>query len=236
MRKITERDEGFGFLAPFLNDFKRALDEEMKCDTGTDFLWINYSGSSGWHRAFIEACIDNEEADLLKFYENLEWFESDKFDSFLIDVAVFVGVIKHDKMMFDGTKNEKNSSEIKMLNGLVGASLVELNERRFIVNKDDMLICFTFEEDNGDCCGFNEITTNLFVSKEELHRNPIITSIQTERDAGNDEDRLLITLFEEQKQLAEVESMSSSGSGWSYGATVTLHCLKTNEKEVLTSW
>ena len=236
MRKLTERDEGFGFLAPFLNDFKRALEEEMKCDTATDCLLMNYSGSSGCHRAFIEACIDNEEADLLKSYENLEWFESDKFDSFLIDVAVFVGVIKHDKMMFNETKDEKNSSEIKMLNGLVGASLVELNERRFIVNKDDMLICFTFEEDEGGCCGFNEITTNLFISKEELHRNPIITSIQTERDAGNNEDRLIITLFGEQKQLAEIESMSSSGSGWSYGATVTLHCLKTNEKEVLTSW
>ena len=236
MRKLTERDEGFGFLAPFLNDFKKALDEEMKCDTGTDFLWINYSGSSGWHRAFVEACIDNEEADLLKFYENLEWFESDRFDSFLIDVAVFVGVIKHDKMMFNETKDEKNSSEIKMLNGLVGASLVELNERRFIVNKDDMLICFTFEEDEGSCYGFNEITTNLFISKEELHRNPIVTSIQTKRVAGNDEDRLIITLFGEQKQLAEIESMSSSGSGWGYGATVTLHCLKTNEKEVLTSW
>ena len=236
MRKLTERDEGFGFLAPFLNDFKKALDEEMKCDTGTDFLWINYSGSSGWHRAFVEACIDNEEADLLKFYENLEWFESDRFDSFLIDVAVFVGVITHDTVMFNETKDEKNSSEIKMLNGLVGASLVELNERRFIVNKGDMLVCFTFEEDEGDCCGFNEITTNLFISKEELHRNPIITSIQTKRDAGNDEDRLIITLFGEQKQLAEIESMSSSGSRWNYGATVTLHCLKTNEKEVLTSW
>ena len=233
MRKITERDEGFGFLAPFLNDFKRALDEEMKCDTGTDFLWMNYSGSSGWHRAFVEACIDNKEADLLMFYENLEWFESDKFDSFLIDVAVFIGVIEHDKMMFNETKDEKNSSEIKMLNGLVGASLVGLNERSFLVNKDDMLVCFTLEEDNG---GFNEITTNLFVSEEELDRNPIITSIQTERDAGNDEDRLIITLFGEQKQLAEIESMSSSGSGWSCGATVTLHCLKTNEKEVLTSW
>lgn len=100
-----------------------------------------------------------------------------------------------------------------MLNGLVGASLVELNERRFIVNKNYMLICFTFEEDEGSCCGFNEITTNLFISKEELHRNPIITSVQTERDAGNDEDRLIITLFGEQKQLAEIESMSSSGSG-----------------------
>ena len=236
MRKLAERDEGFGFLAPFLNDFKRALDEEMKCDTGTDFLWMNYSGSSGWHRAFIEACINNEEADLLKFYENLEWFESDKFDSFLIDVAVFVGVIKHDKMMFDETKDEKNSSEIKMLNGLVGARLVLLNECGFIVNKNDMLICFDFEKDEGGCYGFNEITTNLFISKEELHRNPIITSVQTERDVGNDEDRLIITLFGEQKQLAEIESMSSSWSGWNYGATVTLHCLKTNEKEVLTSW
>ena len=236
MRKLTERDEGFGFLAPFLNDFKRALDEEMKCDTGTDFLWMNYSGSSGWHRAFIEACIDNEEADLLMFYENLEWFESDKFDSFLIDVAVFIGVIEHDTMMFNETKDEKNSSEIKMLNGLVGANLVLLNECGFIVNKNDMLICFIFEKDEGDCCGFNEITTNLFINEEELRRKPIITSVETERDVGDNEDRLIITLFEEQKQIAEIKSMSSNGHGWNCGATVTLRCLKTNEKEVLTSW
>ena len=235
MRKLTERDEGFGFLAPFLNDFKIALDEEMKCDTGTDFLWMNYSGSFGWHRAFVEACIDNEEADLLMFYENLEWFESDKFDSFLIDVAVYIGVIEHDKMMFDETKDKKNNSEIKMLHGLVGASLVELNGCGLIVNKDGILICFIFEEDEGDC-GFNEITTNLFISEEELHRKPIITSVETERDAGNREDRLIITLFGEQGQIAEIESMSSSESSWNCGATVTLRCVKTNEKEVLTSW
>lgn len=235
MRRLTERDEGFGFLAPFLNDFKQKLDEVMQCDTRTDFLWANYSGSFGWHEAFVAACETNDEKNLLEFYDSLDWFESDKFDSFLIDVAVYVGIIKHDAVMFNEAEG-KNSSEIKMLNDLVGANLVELNERRFVVNKDDMLICFTFEEDSGDCCGFNEITANLFISKEELHRNPVITSIETERGADNHEDRLVITLFGEQKQLAEIESISSSGSGWNYGATVTLRCLKTNEEEVLTSW
>lgn len=101
MRKLTEHDEGFGYLAPFLNDLKKELDEVMKCDTGTDFLWMNYSGSNGWHHAFVEACINNDELELLKFYDSLDWFESDQFDGFLIEVATFVGIIKHDTEMFD---------------------------------------------------------------------------------------------------------------------------------------
>ena len=47
------------------------------------------------------------------FYENLEWFESDKFDSFLIDVAVFIGVIEHDTVMFNETKDEKTAVRLK---------------------------------------------------------------------------------------------------------------------------
>lgn len=101
MRRLTEHDEGFGFLAPFLNDFKQKLDEIMQRDTGTDFLWTNYSGSFGWHEAFVAACEANDEKNLLEFYDSLDWFESDQFDGFLIEIAVFIGVIKHDEEMFD---------------------------------------------------------------------------------------------------------------------------------------
>jgi hypothetical protein len=128
--------------------------------------------------------------------------------------------------------------KIKMLEKLIGAQLVEINERGFVVRKDGELIRFSFIEDYGDCCGFNQIETKLFISKDELQRNPVITNIQEDNTCGewNDSSNFIITFFGEQKQIAKINSMSSSGSGWCYGASVSLRCLKTKEEEILTIW
>lgn len=40
----------------------------------------------------------------------------------------------------------------------------------------------------------------------------------------------------EQMELAMIESYSSSGSGWEYGATVTLVCKETGAEATVTSW
>lgn len=126
--------------------------------------------------------------------------------------------------------------KIKMLEKLIGAQLIEINERGFVVRKDGELIRFSFIEDYGDCCGFNQIKTHLFISKDELRRNPIITNIQEDSVHSNDSSDLTITFFGEQKRIAKIDSMSSSGSGWGYGAFVSLRCLKTKEEEILTQW
>lgn len=128
--------------------------------------------------------------------------------------------------------------EIKMLEGLIGAQLVELNGRGFVVRKDGDLVRFSFVEEEGDCCGFSLIETELFISKDELRRNPVITNIQEERleDEWCSSDNLVITFFGEQKQIAKIDSVSGSGSGWGYGASVSLRCLKTEEEEILTYW
>lgn len=126
--------------------------------------------------------------------------------------------------------------KIKMLEKLIGAQLIEINERGFVVRKDGELIRFSFIEDYGDCCGFNLIGTHLFISKDELRRNPIITNIQEDNTRNNDSNNLIITFFGEKKQIAKIDAMSSSGSGWGYGASVSLRCLKTKEEEILTIW
>lgn len=126
--------------------------------------------------------------------------------------------------------------KIKMLEKLIGAQLIELNRRGFVVRKDGELIRFSFIEDYGNCCGFNRIETHLFISKDELRRNPIITNIQEDGTRGNDSSNLIITFFGEEKQIAKIDTMSSSGSGWGYGAFVSLRCLKTEEEEILTQW
>lgn len=47
---------------------------------------------------------------------------------------------------------------------------------------------------------------------------------------------LRITFFGLAKKLAMIESYSSSGSGWEYGATVTLVCKETGAEATVTSW
>ena len=95
---------------------------------------------------------------------------------------------------------------------------------------------FVFDEYEGDCCGFNQLSTNLFISDEELRRNPVITNIESIDTSEREEDSVKIAFFGEYKEIAEVNSLSSSGSGWCYGACVWVVCKQTNEKVTITSY
>jgi hypothetical protein len=77
----------------------------------------------------------------------------------------------------------------------------------------------------------------LKIFKDNIKRNPIITNVyHVEDDDSCDQHTAKITLFGEYAPLAELDSLSSSGSGWSYGACVTLECLETTESCVITCW
>ena len=124
-----------------------------------------------------------------------------------------------------------------MFDKIIGAQLVRIDEKGFEVKKGDDLYHFDFIEDEGDCCGYNDIGTELFISEEELARNPAVMRYEIVED-GNFEDGSLFRLifFGEVKKMAEVETYSSSGSGWSYGATVSCLCRETHEEQILSSW
>ena len=123
-------------------------------------------------------------------------------------------------------------------NLLLGSQLVSLDNNGFTVRNADGERHFIFEEDDGDCCGYNDIEVKLLISEDEISRNPVITNIveQDHDNASVDCDSLTITLFGESKLLAQINSCSSSGSGWQYGATVTCRCIETHEEETITSW
>lgn len=127
-----------------------------------------------------------------------------------------------------------------MIESLVGYRLIELNNNGFKVEKDGDIKTFEFEEDYGDCCGFNEIETNLLISDEEFSNNPVITEVEYANPSRisyyDYKDQLRITFMGESKPIAEINSLSSSGSGYGYGAHVWVVCKETNETEELTSW
>lgn len=124
---------------------------------------------------------------------------------------------------------------------LIGYQLVQIDDDKIIIKKDDKLYVLKIEEDYGGCCGYTEIKTHLLIDENEIEKNPIITNIEYENTNKEqvtwfDGNSIRITFYGNDKQLANVESLSSSGSGWCYGACVTIKCKELNIDEIITEW
>ena len=123
-----------------------------------------------------------------------------------------------------------------MLEFLVGARLVTADDTGFeVVAPDDKRYRFNFEEYEGDCCGYNTISSHLLIENES-EQNPIITKVRHTTDEDNYSQSCEITFFGISKPIYTAAIESSSGSGWGYGATVKLTCKECNFDEILTSW
>jgi hypothetical protein len=124
-----------------------------------------------------------------------------------------------------------------MTNELIGAQLISFGKDKFKVKTAKGKVkTFVLDEDEGDCCGYNEVVSTLLISKKELANNPIITDIKETDDEEDDGNRHILTLVGVSKPLAEINSYSSSGSGWCYGACVTLECKETRLSKILSHW
>lgn len=126
-----------------------------------------------------------------------------------------------------------------MLEELFGAQILSVdtfNGEFSVKLENGDIYHYVLVEDEGDCCGFNEFGI-LLIDSDNIERNPIITNIVVEKgDNDYDEDSLKLTFFGEHKAIAEINSLSSSGSGWCYGACVTLRCRETGKEHILTSY
>lgn len=125
-----------------------------------------------------------------------------------------------------------------MTNELIGAQLISFDKDKFKVKTAKGKVrTFVLDEDEGDCCGYNEVVSTLLIDKKELANNPIITDIkENDIDDSGEGNRHIFTLVGISKPLAEIDSYSSSGSGWCYGACVTLVCEETRLSKILSSW
>lgn len=128
-----------------------------------------------------------------------------------------------------------NKEEIKLKN-LIGYKLENIDDEKIIVSKDNKQYVLKFEENEGDCCGYNELKTNLLIDE---NNKPVITNIKIEeKQLGKYDDGygIVITFFGENKQIATIDSYSSSGSGYCYGACVSIKCKELNIDEIITEW
>ena len=123
------------------------------------------------------------------------------------------------------------------LNNLVGFQLVKIDDKEIVIGRGKERYTLHLHEDYGDCCGYNDIAVELFVSDFCLERNPVITSVEVITTEGDDDgQKCKITFFGEVNTLAKLETYSSSGSGWCYGACVSIVCDELEIDEVLSQW
>ncbi len=123
----------------------------------------------------------------------------------------------------------------KGLEDLVGFQLMDLTDDKILVRSPDGKIYTLFiEDDGGDCCGFNDITTTLKIERNS-ETNPIITKVSVDNKESNG-DYGYVTFYGDSKTLGTIETYSFSGSGWGYGANVTVRCSPLSLLEILSSW
>jgi hypothetical protein len=121
------------------------------------------------------------------------------------------------------------------LHDLIGFTFVGTNGDDIItVEKDgksyELEICI----DEGDCCGWADFNTTFYIKGNE---RPGIVDITLEDDNPDcEEDRVKVTFFGLHKKIAEINAVASSGSGWCYGACVTITCKALALEENIAEW
>lgn len=131
-----------------------------------------------------------------------------------------------------------NNNIKEMFDKLIGAQVETLSEDEIVVrDKDGETFDISFHTDDGDCCGYTDITKELFFEPNNKN-NPIITNWDwfesEEHEYGG--CRVRLTLFGLKKPLAKYEFECNSGSGWCYGATITAVCGLDDKEVEICSW
>ena len=121
------------------------------------------------------------------------------------------------------------------LQALVGFQILFMDEEYIVVAKNKEIFVLTIEDDEGDCCGYNEITTDLIYGAFSKH-NPVITKVTIENEEIDEGQYCSVCFFGGSKLIGNIDTYSSSGSGWGYGATVTVRCKRLDINDILSSW
>jgi hypothetical protein len=85
------------FLQDFKNEFKKIFQEQIQdqlVDSESDdgWAWATYI-TDGWNKCFETSAVKHGVKELYDYYSSLEWYDSDMFDSYLIDIAVAMCII-----------------------------------------------------------------------------------------------------------------------------------------------
>ena len=97
-----------------------------------------------------------------------------------------------------------NNDIKEMFDKLIGAQVLTLNEDKIVVkDKNGETFDISFEADDGECCGFTDITKELFFEPNNKN-NPIITGWNLSDEGGWDGCRVRLTLFGLKKAFSQI--------------------------------
>lgn len=79
------------FISDFLNELVIIFDDKPINYIDEAFA---FTGTVGWDMAFMIACKKHELSEVVEYYHELEWYESDMFDDELVSLMMECGFIK----------------------------------------------------------------------------------------------------------------------------------------------
>lgn len=133
------------------------------------------------------------------------------------------------------------------LQRIIGSQLIGETSSGLLFKKDDKVFELEIDTYNGDCCGYAEFNKTLFISDSEPYRNPVITKVDYSNSATDYRDprdsdwdigceTCEVTLFGENAEIAKISAIAGSGSGWKYGACVSVECPILGIREIIAGW
>ena len=121
------------------------------------------------------------------------------------------------------------------LKELIGAQILKINKDSITVKLNNNTYTLNLDAYNGDCCGYADFELNMRYSEND-DRNPIITNIEIENKDYYSGDSFVVTFYGENKEIATIEGSAGSGSGWTYGACVSITCSELGLDETLAQY
>ena len=124
---------------------------------------------------------------------------------------------------------------------LIGAQVLAVTNDGITVLINEKEFFLEIHTDDGDCCGFayaqiTALSDTLKVYHEDTTNNPVITDIKAVHSGDGSSETVEITFFGESKELFEISGEAGSGSGWNYGATVSIVCSKLDLDEEIVGY
>ena len=123
----------------------------------------------------------------------------------------------------------------RSIKDLIGFQIISMDRGYIVVKKNGETFILDIEDDGGGCCGFNSISATLKYNKNSKD-NPIITKVTIEKEEDCNGEACSVCFYGDSKIIGEINSYSSSCTGYRYGATVIIRCNKLNIIEILSKW
>lgn len=123
---------------------------------------------------------------------------------------------------------------MKLEDKLIGSQLVGVSEDLIKVMKDGIVYNLELESYQGECCGSAEFDITFF-DEEDIKNNPVITNVIHKREGNSWSENCELTFFGLNKEILNITAEATSGSGYMYGASVTIYCKSLDIEEEIVS-